>query len=428
MQAVPPSGSHLNHRDSSSVYSSYSPALHSSSDVAVTLNIAHRKTWLVQMQPGAWTRILTNVVGNALKYTHTGHIAVRLDVPYLTQSRSETSQNAVVVLTVEDTGVGMSDSFLADGIFVPFKQEDPHSTGTGLGLSIVSQIARDIGAELKLNTKHHKGTRVTLRIPVEFMPDADAMDTSQSQHDRGHIAVDRFHLLTTLTDERGSPKIDNIVSKSVVATAEDWMGSEIYETMDVDQTRTSNTTVCAVTERMLRTWHLEQPDVLRDCLARLASLQSHILVLAESIGSTRLDTGLQDLPLVPVFIHQPIGPRKLLQAIASDRDSTVAGRVLQPSPRQSPPRNASDAIETERSKRGGPRHNPLPALVPDDSLSPPPQPESSLSEVTSSTTDFFDNRASESSIDSHNNSILLVEDNHINMKVSVDPEFCLEPC
>lgn len=67
--------------------------------VSVVLDIEKRDSWVTPMTPGSWTRVLTNIVGNALKYTPSGLITVKLS-----SSENRTSGLTSVILSVEDTG------------------------------------------------------------------------------------------------------------------------------------------------------------------------------------------------------------------------------------------------------------------------------------------------------------------------------------
>lgn len=114
--------------------------------VSVSVDIDWRDSWVIDISPGSWTRILTNLVGNALKYTPAGTVAVKLTTGQVSRERG--AHRGTIKLTVKDTGIGMSTQFLANGLYTPFKQADSHSTGTGLGLSIVKQIAKDLRKSL----------------------------------------------------------------------------------------------------------------------------------------------------------------------------------------------------------------------------------------------------------------------------------------
>lgn len=130
--------------------------------VIVSLIVAPYVSWAVRSQPGALRRIVMNLLGNALKYTDSGFVALNL-----VQSGS-TAQHINLCLTVEDSGRGMSPDFQKTKLFSPFSQEDPFASGTGLGLSIVKQIVESLKGEIHVKSTVKVGTQiqVTLQLPV----------------------------------------------------------------------------------------------------------------------------------------------------------------------------------------------------------------------------------------------------------------------
>jgi len=102
-------------------------------------------------------QILTNLVGNAIKFTEQGHVRV-----------SCAEDGVAVVLSVEDTGIGIRDEDLAK-LFVPFRQIDTGLTrkyeGTGLGLSISKRLAETLGGTIEAKSEPGRGSCFTVRIP-----------------------------------------------------------------------------------------------------------------------------------------------------------------------------------------------------------------------------------------------------------------------
>lgn len=83
-----------------------------------------------------------NLLGNAQKYTESGFIRVALRAqdalhPAPEECENQAGHKAVVTITVQDTGRGMSEEFLRRSLYTPFAQEDTFASGVGLGLSIV---------------------------------------------------------------------------------------------------------------------------------------------------------------------------------------------------------------------------------------------------------------------------------------------------
>ncbi|THA28211.1 hybrid sensor histidine kinase/response regulator [Streptomyces sp. A1277] len=108
------------------------------------------------------TRVLRNLLSNALKFTSAG--TVRLDV-----SREDGPDGGHVVFTVSDTGVGIPEEEQQQ-IFEEFYQvRGPHQrgrSGTGLGLPYARRLTELLGGSLSLASSPGAGTEVTVRLPV----------------------------------------------------------------------------------------------------------------------------------------------------------------------------------------------------------------------------------------------------------------------
>jgi signal transduction histidine kinase len=110
-------------------------------------------------------QILTNLVGNAIKFTEGGDIQVRVAV------EEQSALDALIRVTVEDTGIGIPPEQL-DLIFDKFTQADGSMTrrygGTGLGLTIVKQLVTLMGGEVGVESRLGEGSQFwfTLRLPL----------------------------------------------------------------------------------------------------------------------------------------------------------------------------------------------------------------------------------------------------------------------
>jgi signal transduction histidine kinase len=131
--------------------------------VAVSLIVEPSVNWTVRSQPGALRRIVMNLLGNALKYTDSGSIAIHMQRQPVTAA-----QSINVSLTIEDSGRGMSAEYQRTKLFSAFSQEDPFSSGTGLGLSIVKQIVESLKGGIEVNSTSETGTtiEVTMQLPM----------------------------------------------------------------------------------------------------------------------------------------------------------------------------------------------------------------------------------------------------------------------
>lgn len=109
------------------------------------------------------TQILTNLLDNAVKFTH--HGGVNLNVKLLERK----SKNLKVEFEIKDTGIGIQDDKI-DSIFESFIQTHDVNTygGTGLGLSIVKSLINLMDGSLKVESKVDKGTIFKFILNFEF--------------------------------------------------------------------------------------------------------------------------------------------------------------------------------------------------------------------------------------------------------------------
>ena len=164
-----------------------------------------------RMQRTAWldreklSRVLVNLVSNAVKFTPKGRVLLRAQ-PW----------QGSISFEVDDTGVGIPPDLVA-AAFEPFRQIRPPSgeapRGTGLGLTISKQLVETMGGDLFLDSREGRGTRVTFTLPelpaepvVEETPAAVARPgASLSQRARVLIVEDddasRYGLRALLESE-----------------------------------------------------------------------------------------------------------------------------------------------------------------------------------------------------------------------------------
>lgn len=106
-------------------------------------------------------QVLKNLISNALKFTHQGHVTLFL----------ETDTDNKVRFIVMDTGIGIAEE-AQSRIFNEYEQaEGAHTSetygGTGLGLNISRKICRMLGGDLTLKSVHGKGSEFTALLPVD---------------------------------------------------------------------------------------------------------------------------------------------------------------------------------------------------------------------------------------------------------------------
>ncbi len=155
-------------------------------------------------------QVISNVVGNAVKFTETGRISVCL---------SKEPDGTGVRVEVRDTGIGMPDDFIAQA-FDRFTQGDGSATrdheGAGLGLAICKGLIDTMGGEISLTSDLGVGTTVTICLPLKTPSEkrkaqaieapADATSAGTRQPARILVAEDnamnRQTLAAMLDDQR----------------------------------------------------------------------------------------------------------------------------------------------------------------------------------------------------------------------------------
>jgi len=119
--------------------------------------------------PGRLRQVLTNLVGNAVKFTEKGHVLVRV-----VGLEAETGQHQLHV-TVEDTGIGIAPENL-DHIFGEFNQVEDQSNrkfeGTGLGLAITQRLIERMEGAVWVDSELGKGSCFGFRVTLPASEDA----------------------------------------------------------------------------------------------------------------------------------------------------------------------------------------------------------------------------------------------------------------
>ena len=122
------------------------------------------KPCVVMLDPLRLRQILFNVLGNAIKYTNTGQVDIRV-------RRESLSDSAHWEIDIVDTGIGMSEA-TQQGLFERFQWGDASLTrkqsGSGLGLEISRSLARLMGGELTARSQLGQGSVFTLSLKTSW--------------------------------------------------------------------------------------------------------------------------------------------------------------------------------------------------------------------------------------------------------------------
>ena len=144
---------------------------------------------------GRIRQILTNLVGNAIKFTDTGYVVIDVDI-----KASSQEGHSDLSLKVTDTGIGIEPEKV-DSIFQKFTQADGSTTriygGTGLGLSISKHITEMMGGNMTAQSVFGKGSSFTCNIPLKI-----DVNAKQTRYDTSSILGKRALIVDDIAVNR----------------------------------------------------------------------------------------------------------------------------------------------------------------------------------------------------------------------------------
>jgi signal transduction histidine kinase/DNA-binding response OmpR family regulator len=150
--------------------------------------------------PGRLRQVLTNLIGNAVKFTEKGHVLTRV-VGVDAEDGSQTLH-----VTVEDTGIGIAPEYL-DHIFGEFNQvEDERNRkfeGTGLGLAITQRLIEHMGGAVWVDSDFGKGSSFGFRVTLPVAEDAAPAQVPVAV--KRVIAVDDQFINRTILERQLAP-------------------------------------------------------------------------------------------------------------------------------------------------------------------------------------------------------------------------------
>lgn len=144
----------------------------SAKGLILKLNLLFDRDEVIETDILRTRQVLSNIVGNAIKFTDKGHVEIDVVV----------TEGLFLKIDIKDTGIGI-DSKYCDQLFQPFSQVDQTPmihNGAGLGLAFSKRIARLLGGDIFLaDTKIGVGSHFTFMIPI--VNNSDSMMTSEVQ-------------------------------------------------------------------------------------------------------------------------------------------------------------------------------------------------------------------------------------------------------
>ncbi len=172
----------------------------------------------VRGDPMRVRQVLNNLISNAMKFTETGSITLRLN------AWSEEPGGHAVLIAVEDTGPGMTVEQVAR-LFTPFDQTMTGVSalhgGTGLGLAISRQLAELMGGRVTVRTRPGEGASFTLALSLLPGQAAAAAPRALDQESRDAVALALSGRMTRSSNPAPAAQSLNPTSRPVVAAPAD---------------------------------------------------------------------------------------------------------------------------------------------------------------------------------------------------------------
>ena len=135
-------------------------------------------TTLVETDPGRLRQVLTNLLGNAIKFTEQGEVTLKAGARHIDAQRVE------ILFEVVDSGIGIDPEKQQD-IFDSFTQEDGSTTrlygGTGLGLAISKQIVNLMGGDLNVESVPGEGSTFSFALVMNKGVETESRTSTQPQ-------------------------------------------------------------------------------------------------------------------------------------------------------------------------------------------------------------------------------------------------------
>jgi len=133
----------------------------------------------IQSDPTYLRRIITNLVGNSLKFTESGGVRVTLKL-------ADTGEKPQLSIAITDTGIGISPERM-DSMFDPFTQEDSSVTrkfgGTGLGLTISRRFARAMGGDIVATSVPGEGSTFTVTVDTGSLDGVNMLSPDEATNE-----------------------------------------------------------------------------------------------------------------------------------------------------------------------------------------------------------------------------------------------------
>jgi PAS domain S-box-containing protein len=254
--------------------------------------------------PGRLRQIITNLTGNAIKFTQKGEVVISAKVD------SAADGFVVIRFAVQDTGIGIPKD-RQEAIFSPFTQADGSTTrkygGTGLGLAISKQLTELMGGRIGIESEEDKGSTFWFTARFE----------KQINVEKQHLAAQHN---VNLSEARILVVDDNATNRDLMAVLLSSWGCR-YETIDAAETALMLLREAAQQNNPFRIVLLDQqmPGMDGSELGRRIKadplLESTLMIMVTSIGQRGDAAALEQIGFVG-YLAKPVRQSQLYDCLA----------------------------------------------------------------------------------------------------------------
>lgn len=275
--------------------------------------------------PVRFSQILMNLIGNAVKFTYSGHIKITTGI------ESYQGNTVRVKFSVSDTGIGIPTDKM-ETVFDSFRQADESVSrkfgGTGLGLTICKQLVEYQGGEISVDSVEHKGTTFSFIIPYEKADRLDLNDLNNHQDSKFRIKeMGSFDGLSILLVEDND--INQMYSSNILKKWDCKVDVAGNGAIAIEKVKKNNYDLILMDIQMPVMDGYEATRNIRNNLSLPKSQVPIIALTANAIVGDNdkcLDIGMND------YLAKPFAPEdlfnKILQIIKPNIEKLVEKRVV----------------------------------------------------------------------------------------------------
>ncbi len=244
-------------------------------------------------------QVLTNLIGNAIKFTSRGGVSIRVT----NSTQPPTGDGARVRFEIADSGIGIAADRLS-AIFEPFVQADASTSrrfgGSGLGLAICRNLVEAMGGQIGVESEVGLGTQFWFELPIVANGRENVELASQPAD---WTAIGGQSMLLVVTDDGEAQRLEDL-GRRMDLNVERWCPGE-----------------AAAPRRTHYGTLMIEAEVVALAMPHLASIEFGSRI---QIGVTADESATDDLLLPDAVLMQPIGASRLFETLVSCQPSVIA--------------------------------------------------------------------------------------------------------